>query len=790
MPPSTKQRKHLAKLARSKKGEESEDSDSELSDEGGGADAADVEASDEASDKSSDEEDDLMVGDEEEMRKKISCLETMRLEDFLAVKAGTENALPTAILNAPPKPRRPTVYKGESQRTHRRKRAVGRIWNEGAVRDRLGSIKSFFSPAEDASDAGGEEEADDEEEDVAAPAPMDVDEEASESVVAAPLSSTAIPGAVDTSSSESESEDDVAGGAAGAHQRRRLWRPTNAELGALIAKLGDLQIEDAIGPNQAVAKAVDKRHEWTNYDKLRYLSVLRFFMLLQTGTCTQVRASLAISQIIFGAGPYRASVIRMWAKCFRNTNQLPISRQGKHQKRRSLIEDEDVRKACVAYLRSLEPNQRTAQTFCTWFSDIYYVKLTGVHRSTRLAESTARDWFENLGWKVHACGKGIYVDGHEREDVVTYRSEFVKEMAQFQQRMETYSGPKMEIVSPPELLPTGKRRIVLVVQDESIYRSNDGRKKVLMEGEQQPIRPKGQGKGIMISGFACPCHGPMQLSAEQVAANPTVGNSEGSSNIFPSGHAFQSLEYGKNRDGYWTNDDLVQQLEQRAIPIFNLLHPECEALFAFDNSANHHSMKSDALVASRLNLSDGGKSVPHMRAGYYTNAGSGERVVQTMQTAGVQKGLRTILQERGLWNSSLDLARSKVLLGQQPDFATQKDWLTEIVETAGHSIIFFPKFHPEFNFIERMWGRSKVYTRRNCTYSFAALKEVVLPSLSLAEMDLPTIRHYAQRCERNMDAYRPKNGVSLTCAQAEKAVKLYRSHRCIPSDVLTLYPSL
>ena len=61
MPPSTKQRKHLAKLARSKKGEESEDSDSELSDEGGGADAADVEASDEASDKSSDEEDDLIT---------------------------------------------------------------------------------------------------------------------------------------------------------------------------------------------------------------------------------------------------------------------------------------------------------------------------------------------------------------------------------------------------------------------------------------------------------------------------------------------------------------------------------------------------------------------------------------------------------------------------------------------------------------------------------------------------------------------------------------------------------
>jgi hypothetical protein len=50
----------------------------------------------------------------------------------------------------------------------------------------------------------------------------------------------------------------------------------------------------------------------------------------------------------------------------------------------------------------------------------------------------------------------------------------------------------------------------------------------------------------------------------------------------------------------------------KAIPIFQILFPNCTALFAFDNSSNHAAFKSDALVASRMNLKPGGKQ-PKMR---------------------------------------------------------------------------------------------------------------------------------------------------------------------------------
>ena len=41
------------------------------------------------------------------------------------------------------------------------------------------------------------------------------------------------------------------------------------------------------------------------------------------------------------------------------------------------------------------------------------------------------------------------------------------------------------------------------------------------------------------------------------------------------------------------------------------------------------------------------------------------------------------------------------LLQSQPDFKEQKGWLQELLEQAGHSIVFYLKFHCELNFMER-----------------------------------------------------------------------------------------
>jgi len=53
---------------------------------------------------------------------------------------------------------------------------------------------------------------------------------------------------------------------------------------------------------------------------------------------------------------------------------------------------------------------------------------------------------------------------------------------------------------------------------------------------------------------------------------------------------------------------------QRAIPIFEILHPGCIGIFCFDQSTNHNAMAEDALIVIRMNLGPRGTQ-PKMHNG-------------------------------------------------------------------------------------------------------------------------------------------------------------------------------
>ena len=73
------------------------------------------------------------------------------------------------------------------------------------------------------------------------------------------------------------------------------------------------------------------------------------------------------------------------------------------------------------------------------------------------------------------------------------------------------------------------------------------------------------------------------------------------------------LEYGK--DNYWNGVKMTDQTVNLAARIFPYVFPDCQALFAFDNAANHACFAEDALLARRMNLGVGGKQ-PWMKNGF------------------------------------------------------------------------------------------------------------------------------------------------------------------------------
>ena len=77
------------------------------------------------------------------------------------------------------------------------------------------------------------------------------------------------------------------------------------------------------------------------------------------------------------------------------------------------------------------------------------------------------------------------------------------------------------------------------------------------------------------------------------------------------------------------------------------------------------------------------------------------------------------------------------ILAVQEDFKANKPLLQEVIESMGHKVIFYSKFHPELNFIEQYWDAAKRYTQ-HCDHTWNG---ETLPS-AFDSISLQTIRKY------------------------------------------------
>jgi hypothetical protein len=473
---------------------------------------------------------------------------------------------------------------------------------------------------------------------------------------------------------------------------------------------------------------------------------------------------------------HKHKTVRKWTKFFVENLKLMPEKRGIF-KRNFLFHDEVFQQEARFFLRKLSGQKLNPTHFQDWVNNGYLKDRPELQ--TKISLKTSHRWMLLLGFKYGKWKKGVYIDGHERGDVVSYRKKFLERFANYRKRTIEYDGEDMSRVFGPQQEPG--RPLIVIYHDESTYYANDDGGYGWFESERPPLRKKGQGLSLMVSDFICSCHGFL----------PGVR---------------ELLEAGENREGYWTSDHLVEQLKCKALPIFAEYHPNCDLLFIFDNSSNHAALPEDARVASRMNLNAGGGNVPIMRNGWFIDR-NGNRVVQEMfylddsdpdNIVAVPKGIKMILKERNLWprgrfNLSCKLVAdhkddgsccARKLMSIQPDFLENNTKLTDCAETFSNSrddlevlIDFLPKFHCELNPIELCWSESKRHVRKECDYTFEGLKEHVPKSFE--HIDILHIRKYYRMIYRYMDLY----SAGLSLELAEYANKKYSSHRMIPQNV-------
>ena len=405
----------------------------------------------------------------------------------------------------------------------------------------------------------------------------------------------------------------------------------------------------------------------------------------------------------------------------------------------------------------------TATSFCQWVNNDL---LPSYHLPPNLPRTisvrTATRWLHKLGFRPQSHKKGAYVDGHEREDVVKSRDEFLKKLKELK---ETHLPPppcsdERAATPPPDA--EMRKKLVLIYHDESIFNTNEGQV-WMWAGEDAPIiQPKTKGSGIMVSDFVDVHSGFLQLSdTEHDLAKTTDPDFPKTARVL--------LEYGADKEGYWTSEKFMVNIEVAArIAEFKYPSDKHTIVWLFDQSSCYRTFAEDALNAKVMNVRPGGVQ-PRMHDTLW--AGKVQRMVYD---DGTPKGMKQVLEERGINTARMVAEDMRTVLSWHDDFRKEKTIVEHYLNGRGHLVMFIPKFHCELNPIERVWGQAKVYSRKHSNFTLARLRQIVDPALDSVSTDL--IRKYFRKVQNYETTYLEgkKAGKEL-----EKAIKVYKSHRRI-----------
>ena len=108
-------------------------------------------------------------------------------------------------------------------------------------------------------------------------------------------------------------------------------------------------------------------------------------------------------------------------------------------------------------------------------------------------------------------------------------------------------------------------------------------------------------------------------------------------------------------------------------------------LWLFDQSSCHRAFAEDALNVRRMNVRPGGAQ-PRLR-----NTSWGRKTQTLVDDNGVPKGMRKVLEERGINTERMNAQDMRIVLSHHDDFKRERTVVEKYLSDRGHMVLFNPQ---------------------------------------------------------------------------------------------------
>ncbi|KAJ7187586.1 hypothetical protein GGX14DRAFT_580946 [Mycena pura] len=290
-------------------------------------------------------------------------------------------------------------------------------------------------------------------------------------------------------------------------------------------------------------------------------------------------ASAMQAAVCLGRGShYCRTVCKLARQFIHDRSLLPINPYGNWKD--TMLLDEDLAVDINLYLQELGKDI-TADKLRLFLARPEVMEKHGITKT--ISVRTARRYLHTLGYRFTSPKKGQYSDGHEREDVVYERDvKYIPAYKQFQKRALRYGRNGLVEYGPCEKTGVG-RRVIFWYHDESIFYAHDRSRKSWYH-KDAPAKPyaKGEGHSLMVSDFV----------SSDFGWSPTSLDGTRSARRF--------LKPGKNREGYLTCADILEQATEMMDILTEVYPADFEHVFIYDNATIHKKRADGALSARKM----------------------------------------------------------------------------------------------------------------------------------------------------------------------------------------------